>query len=76
VLIRKVRIFFHATFHTQTDRGVAYFTLYSMIVSIIFHYNITNALIELLWLSWIHLLSTIKNQFINGDMRNYFSEKE
>jgi len=60
------------------DRGVEYFTLYSVIVGIIFplqHYKRFNRVAMVTDRSWIHLLSTINNQFISGDIRNYTSEK-
>lgn len=60
------------------DKGVEYFTLYSVIVGIIFplqHHKRFNRVAMVTDRSWIHLLSAINNQFISGEIRNYTSEK-
>ena len=60
------------------DRGVEYFTLYSVIVGIIFplqHHKRFDKVAMVTDRSWIHLLSAINNQFISGDIRNYTSEE-
>lgn len=60
------------------DRGVAYFTLYSVIVGIIFplqHHMRFDKVAMVTDRSWVHLLSAINSQFISGDIRNYTSEE-
>ncbi len=60
------------------DKGVEYFTLYSVIVGIIFplqHHKRFDKVAMVTDRSWIHLLSAINNQFISGDVRNYTSER-
>lgn len=60
------------------DQGVAYFTLYSVIVGIIFplqHHKRFDKVAMVTDRSWIHLLSAINNQFISGDVRNYTSDE-
>ena len=74
---RKLEIHDHINVYLE-DRGVEYFTLYSVIVGIIFplqHHKRFRKVAMVTDRSWIHLLSAINNQFISGDIRNYSSDK-
>lgn len=59
------------------DRGIDHFTLYSVLVGIVFplqHHKRFNKVAMVTDRSWIHLLSTINSTMISAEIRNYKTE--
>lgn len=59
------------------DQGIQYFTLYSVLVGIIFplkHSKRFNKVAMVTDRNWIHLLSTMNGFFVSAEVRNFKTE--
>jgi hypothetical protein len=59
------------------DRGIEYFTLYSVLMGIVFPLRHTKRFDKIAMVTdrnWIHLLSTMNSFFVSAEVRNFNTE--